>query len=101
MGSPGWCSSVGWSIILNWKVVGSIPGQSTYSGFSLDPLSGCIQEATNQCFSLASSLTLMFLSFPSSEGGLVAHTGRGSSVGGQDTPSGLVPKTHPSSACFL
>ena len=29
---PGWCGTVGWSIVCNGKVEGSIPGQGTYLG---------------------------------------------------------------------
>ena len=40
------------------KVVVSVPSQDTYLGHMFDPLSGCVREATDQCF----SLTSMFLS---------------------------------------
>ena len=40
------------------KVEGLIPDQGTYGGFALDPLSGSLLEAADQCF----SLTLMLLS---------------------------------------
>ena len=44
---------------IHQKVASSIPGQSTYLGRGLDPQSGYVWEATNQCF----SLTSMFFSF--------------------------------------
>ena len=45
----------------NQKVAGLTPGQGTYLGYSFNAWSGCIWEATNQCFSLAS----IFHSLPS------------------------------------
>ena len=57
---PG--ASVGWSVILyTKKVVCSIPSPGTYLGCGFDPQSGCVQGATDRCF----SLTLMFLSLKS------------------------------------
>ena len=46
----------------NPKVVGSISSEGAYLGCRFNPWSRCLQEATNQCCSLA----LMFLSLPSS-----------------------------------
>ena len=37
----------------NQKVTGSIPGQGTCRGCRFGPHSGCVQEATDQCFSLS------------------------------------------------
>ena len=50
--SHGWYDSFGWSIILySEKCAGSIPCQGTYLGCGLNSWLGCVQEATNQCFS--------------------------------------------------
>ena len=49
---------------LHQKAAGSIPGQGTYLGCRFDPRWRCVQEATDQCFSLI-SMFLSLLSFPS------------------------------------
>ena len=56
--SSGQHRSVGWSIILSPKGVGSIPGQGIYVGCGFDPWSRCVWEATSQCFSLSLPLSL-------------------------------------------
>ena len=43
---------------INWEFAGLTPSQGTYPGCGLFPQLGCLQEATNQCFSLSLSLSL-------------------------------------------
>ena len=45
------------------KFAGLIPGQDTRLGYEFNPLSGRVQEATNQCFALSLSLSLSLSPF--------------------------------------
>ena len=44
------------------KVMSSIPGQGIHLGCRFSPQSGCVEEATNWCFSLTSVFFSPFLS---------------------------------------
>ena len=50
MGGPDQIGSVG-RRPAERKVAGLIPGQGTCLGYGFGPWSGCVQEATDQCFS--------------------------------------------------
>ena len=60
--SPSRCGPVGWSIVLSRKGGGVDSQAGTYLGSMSNPQSRRIQETAHRCF----SLTLIFLSLPSS-----------------------------------
>ena len=49
---------------MHQRVAGSVLGQGTYLGCRFDPWSGCVREATDQCFSFTSMFLFLSLSFP-------------------------------------